>query len=194
VVDLQRRTGSTRIGIRSALPVAKLTDGESIAVDGVCLTVAARRGDRFHADAVTETLTVTTLGSLSVGDSVNLERSLCLGDRLGGHLVQGHVDGTAAVQRFQRRGDDCRVRVELGPELRPYVARKGSVALQGASLTVAALGPDWFEVVLIPETLTRTTLGRVRPGDRLNVEVDLLARYLERLYAERKQAAPIKDS
>jgi len=173
--------------------VAKLTDGESIAVDGVCLTVAARRGDRFHADAVAETLSVTTLGHLSVGDSVNLERSLCLGDRLGGHLVQGHVDGTAAVQRVQRRGDDFRVRVELGPELRPYVARKGSVALQGASLTVAALGPDWFEVVLIPATLTRTTLGRLRPGDRVNVEVDLLARYLERLYVERKQAAPIKD-
>jgi riboflavin synthase len=187
IVELQRRTGSSRMGVRSSLPPDELTAGESIAVDGACLTLVRRRGDRFYADAVAETLKVTTLERLRIGDRVNLERSLCLGDRLGGHLMQGHVDGTAAVRQVQRHGDDWRVRVDLGPDLRRYVARKGSVALQGVSLTVAAVGTDWFEVVLIPETSSRTTLGRVNPGDRLNLEVDLLARYLERLYAEQKQ-------
>jgi riboflavin synthase len=193
IVELQRRTGSTRIGVRSSLPPDELAAGESIAVDGACLTLVTRRGDRFYADAVAETLSVTTLGRLRVGDRVNLERSLRLGDRLGGHLVQGHVDGSVAVRQVQRHGDDCRVRVDLGPALRPYVARKGSVALHGVSLTVAAVGTDWFEVVLIPETLSRTTLGRLGPGDRLNLEVDLLARYLERLYSEQKQKSEAMD-
>lgn len=171
--------GSTRLAVKSPIPIGDLTDGESIAVSGVCLTVARRSGDRFHSDVVAETLSRTTLGRLRPGSPVNLERSLRLGDRLGGHLVQGHVDACARVGAVSRRGDDWRVTVAWTPEVRPYVARKGSVALDGVSLTVAAAGPSGFQVALIPETIARTTLGSLRRGDVVNVEVDVLARYLE---------------
>jgi riboflavin synthase len=147
----------------------------------VCLTVVERRGERFWADAVAETLSRSTLGRARPGQRVNLERALRLGARLGGHLVQGHVDATAPVVDVRRRGDDHRLRVALPPGLRRYAALKGSIALHGVSLTVAALGEDWLEVALVPETLGRTTLGDLRPGDPVNVEVDLVARYLERL-------------
>jgi len=181
VAEIAPRRGATRLGIDGPWRADQLVDGESIAVDGVCLTVTARRGERFWMDAVAETLARTTLGRLRPGARVNLERALALGDRLGGHLVQGHVDGVVAVAGVTRRGADCRMALRVPEELRRYVAFKGSVALHGVSLTVAALTADGFEVVLIPETLVRTTLGAVRPGERLNVEVDLLARYLERL-------------
>jgi len=181
VTETSSRRGSTRIGVASALPVASLEVGESIAVDGVCLTATAFRGDRFYADVVAETLSRTTLGKLRPGGKVNLERALSLGGRLGGHLVQGHVDETARVLQFVRKGDDCRLRVELPPTIAAYVAFKGSIALSGVSLTVAALEEGWFEVALVPQTLRETTLGNLRAGDSLNVEVDLLARYLERL-------------
>ena len=181
VAKVTSGAGSTRIAVLSSLPVATMTEGESVAVDGVCLTVAERGGDRFHADVVEETLSRTTLGRIEAGARVNLERSLALGDRLGGHLVQGHVDGTAPVLQLSRRGDDCRLRVGLPPELSRFIALKGSVALSGVSLTIAALGEEWLEVALIPETLERTTLGDLGAGDRANVEVDLLARYLDRL-------------
>jgi riboflavin synthase len=181
IVEASPRRGSTRLGVRTALPVAEMNDGDSVAVDGVCLTVAQRRGDRFWADVVAETLSRTTLGGLRPGAAVNLERSLRLGDRLGGHLVLGHADGVARIREISRRGDDVRVRMELPEEMRRYVAMKGSVALQGVSLTVSNLAPTSFEVAVVPETLARTTLGRKKSGDRLNVEVDLLARYLERM-------------
>jgi len=181
VVEISPRRGSSRIGISSPLPMAELRDGDSVSVDGVCLTVAERRRDRFFADVVAETLARSTLGRLRAGDRVNLERSVRLGDRLGGHLVSGHVDDTVEVQRFQKRGNDCRLRLRLPGELARYVAPKGSVALQGVSLTVASLDSTSFEIALVPHTLDQTTLGGLRPGDRLNLEVDLLARYLERL-------------
>ncbi len=181
VVEFSPRRGAARLGVVSPIPVGDLHDGESVAVDGVCLTVAERGRERFFADVVAETLSRTTLGRLRPGSRVNLERSLRLGDRLGGHLVAGHVDGTARVVRLRRRGDDCRLRVRVPPELARYVALKGSVALQGVSLTVAAVDADAIEIALVPHTLEHTTLGRVNPGDPLNLEVDLLARYLERL-------------
>jgi len=184
VTESTSRRGSTRFGIASALPLASMAVGESIAVDGVCLTATAFRGDRFLADAVAETLSRTTLGKLRPGDKVNLERALSLGDRLGGHLVQGHVDDTAKVLQLVKKGDDCRLRVEMTAGIAAYVAFKGSVALNGVSLTVSALGNDWFEVALVPQTLRQSTLGGLRAGERLNVEVDLLARYLERLIGE----------
>ncbi len=183
VREVVPRSGATRIAIESDLPARVIRDGESIAVDGVCLTVTRRSGRRFWVDAVAETLAVTTLAGLRAGARVNLERALRAGDRLGGHFVQGHVDGIARVTGLTRRGGDCRLRVGLTPEIAPYVARKGSIALQGVSLTVADVGDDAFGVALIPETLARTTLGTVREGDPINVEVDLVARYLERLQA-----------
>ena len=184
IVEASPRRGSTRLGIASALPVASMKDGDSVAVDGACLTVVQRRGNRFHADVVAETLARTTLGGLRPGRRVNLERALRLGDHLGGHLVLGHVDDTAKVTALTRRGDDVRLRIELTPAIRRYVALKGSVALHGVSLTVSGLDDSSFEVALVPQTLARTTLGDVRVGEPLNVEVDLLARYLERITGE----------
>ena len=181
------REGATRLTIATELPLASIKDGESIAVDGVCLTVARRVKGAFAADAVAETLARTTLGSLRAGDLVHLERSLALGERLGGHLVQGHVDAVARLQSVKRRGADVRLRVTLPSALRGLVAKKGSVALHGVSLTVSALSASGFEVALIPETLARTRLGALKAGDRLNVEADLIARYLESLMRARRR-------
>ena len=183
VVEISPGRGSSRIAISSSLPVAEIRDGESISVDGVCLTVSHRRRDRFFADVVAETLSRSTLGKLRPGTRVNLERSMQVGDRLGGHFVSGHVDATVEVKRFQKRGNDCRLRLGLPAGLARYVAPKGSVALDGVSLTVASLEASAFEIALVPHTLEQTTLGGLRAGDELNLEVDLLARYLERLLA-----------
>jgi riboflavin synthase len=181
IVEVSPRRGSTRLAVVSPLGTEGAAEGDSVAVDGVCLTVSARQGERFWADVVAETLARSTLARARAGRRVNLERSLRLGERLGGHLVQGHVDDVAEVLRAARRGDDRRLRVALPEALGRYVALKGSVALDGVSLTVAALGEGWLEVALVPVTVARTTLGERRPGDAVNVEVDLVARYLERL-------------
>jgi riboflavin synthase len=180
------RTGATRLSIATELARADLASGESVAVDGVCLTVARRSARAFEADVVAETLRRTTLSGLRAGDTVHLERALAVGDRLGGHLVQGHVDAVAKVVALTRRGDDVRLEIGLPRELRGLVARKGSIAVHGVSLTVSALRSKSFEVALIPETLARTRLGGVRAGDRLNVEADLIARYLEALMRARR--------
>lgn len=179
--------GATRLTIATDIPLASLEDGESVAVDGVCLTIARRAKGAFAADAVAETLARTTLGALRAGDRVHLERSLAVGDRLGGHLVAGHVDAVAKVLDAKRRGGDVRLTVALPAALRGLVAKKGSIALQGVSLTVSALSTRSFEVALIPETLARTRLGAVRAGDRLNVEADQIARYLESLMRARRR-------
>lgn len=184
IARVTRTRGAARLAIRSPLPTAAMREGESVAVDGVCLTVSALRKDVFEADAIAETLARSTLGRLEAGDTVHLERALALGDRLGGHLVQGHVDGVGRVISLTRRGGDVRLRVALPADLRRYVAEKGSIALSGVSLTVAKVLPGGLEVALIPETIERTRLGALGPGDRVNVEVDLLARYLERLVGE----------
>jgi riboflavin synthase len=157
--------------------------GDSIAVDGVCLT--ATGGDRggFETEAMNQTLAVTALGAVDVGANVNLELALRASDRLGGHIVQGHADGVGTVLSVEEDGFARRLRVGLGPELIRYTVDKGSIALNGASLTIAALGQDWLEVSLIPETLERTNFGEVRPGDNLNVECDIVAKYVERLVA-----------
>ncbi len=178
--------GATRLAIETPF-AGELAPGESVAVDGVCLTVADLPGGAFEADVVAETLSRTTLGDLVTGARVNLERSLRAGDRLGGHLVQGHVDTTARVLEVSQRGADRRLKVESSAEYRRFLAEKGSVALQGVSLTIARVAADAFEVALIPETCRRTTLGEVRKGDRLNLEVDLVARYLDTLLEPRKE-------
>ncbi|HEX6852543.1 MAG TPA: riboflavin synthase [Candidatus Polarisedimenticolaceae bacterium] len=186
VVELRPASGSLRLVIASTLPAREMADGESVAIDGVCLTVTERKPGRLAFTAVQETLDRTTLGGVRPGARVNLERAARLSDRLGGHLVQGHVDAVAGVARVRARGDDHRMRVRLVPEIRGYVARKGSVALNGVSLTVSAVDRTTFEVALIPETLARTNLGALAAGSKVNVEVDLVARYLESLLAERR--------
>jgi riboflavin synthase len=188
VTAATRRSGSMRLTIDSDLPSGEMKTGDSVAVDGVCLTASEVEGRRVSFDAVAETLARTTLGRARIGRRVNLERALRVGDRLGGHLVLGHVDGTTRVLRTDRRGDDRRIRLELPAPLARYVAEKGSVAIQGVSLTISTVAGASFEVVLVPETVARTTLGSLAPGDEVHVEVDLLARYLERLM-ERHPAA-----
>ena len=154
--------------------------GDSVAVNGACLTVLEPAGDGFAADLSPETLRRTLLGGMAPGTPVNLERALRLGDRLGGHIVQGHVDGIVRVLAVQRRGEFTRIRVELPAERSAEVAEKGSVALDGVSLTVARLGTGWFEVAVIPETLRATTLGRWKGGERAHLETDILAKYVAR--------------
>jgi riboflavin synthase len=162
-----------------------LIGGESIAVNGVCLTVAQIGPDGFTADVMLETLRRSTLGALQVGDRINLERSVTPTSLLGGHIVQGHVDGVATIEAIEEAEHWRDVHVELPEALLPYVVEKGSIALDGISLTVASLSESGVGVSLIPETLARTTLGRRVVGDQVNVEVDVLAKYVERLLTMR---------
>jgi riboflavin synthase len=152
--------------------------GDSIAVNGVCLTAIAIEGDRIAFDVVPETLERSTLGELIVGERVNIEYSLRIGDRIGGHLVYGHVDAAAEVLERREEGLGERVRIGVPPSFQPFVTEKGYVAVDGVSLTVARAGTGWFEIALIPETLVRTTLGLRPIGSRVNLEADPLARYV----------------
>lgn len=185
ITEVIARADSRRIAIASKLPHSEIRTGESVAVDGVCLTVTSLAGDRFYATAVEETLRHTTLGNLRAGATVNLERALKVGDRLGGHLVQGHVDGVGSIASVNQRGDDYRVQISFTAPLMRFVPLKGSVTVQGVSLTVSGTESAGFEVALVPETLSRTTLGKLRAREQVNIEVDLLARYLESLLAAR---------
>lgn len=162
---------------------AEIDEGDSVAVNGVCLTATTVDAGGFETEAMNQTLKVTALGGLEAGLRVNLELAMRASDRLGGHIVQGHADGVGEVVSVEGDGFAKRLRVELGPELLRYAIDKGSIALNGVSLTVANLGASWAEVSLIPETLERTNLGEVEPGDPLNVECDLVAKYVERLVA-----------
>jgi riboflavin synthase len=166
--------------VAGRLPGEALAAGESVAVSGACLTVREPGAGSFLADLSPETLARTTLGRLRPGGRVNLERSLRLGDRLGGHLVQGHVDATATVLVVREQQAFRTVRVELPAQLAPEVAEKGSVAVDGVSLTVSALGEGWFETALIPATLAATTLAALRAGALVNLESDVLAKYVRR--------------
>ena len=165
------------------LDLASAAIGDSISVQGVCLTVTALTADSFTADVSHETLSLTTLGELDVGSAVNLEPALRAGDRLGGHLVSGHVDGIAHVVSTGSDGDSLRVKIAVPPDLARYIARKGSVTLDGVSLTVNEVESVTFGVNLIPHTQIVTTLGKLQAGTRVNLEVDQMARYAERLLA-----------
>ncbi|HVN74989.1 MAG TPA: riboflavin synthase [Thermoanaerobaculaceae bacterium] len=178
---LNRRGGGARLEVACVLPGEPLALGESVAVHGACLTVAGATTGAFEADLSPETLARTTLGALRPGSRVNLERAMRLSDRLGGHLVLGHVDATAAVVSVRPARDYRTVRIALPAALAPEVAEKGSVAVDGVSLTVSRLGGGWFEAALIPATLAGTTLGDVRPGDTANLETDVLAKYVRRV-------------
>jgi riboflavin synthase len=170
-----------RLELAAPWLAGQLEPGESVAVNGCCLTVAEATAAGFAADLVAETLRRTALGGLAAGARVNLERPVALGGRLGGHLVQGHVDGVAKVLDRKPVGEGEEVRIELPPDLARYVVEKGSIAVDGVSLTVAGVGHGWLTVALVPHTLEVTTLGDRRPGDPVQLEVDVVAKYVERL-------------
>ena len=169
-----------RMRIRTPL-AGELSSGDSIAVNGACLTAVATDGDAFEADVVNQTLELTSLGPLRPGERVNLELPMRVGDRLGGHLVQGHVDGTGAVVSSSEDGFRRRLVISVPQGLRRYLVERGSVTVDGVSLTIAGVSDRSFEVALIPETLERTTLGEAGEGRRVNLELDVIARYVERL-------------
>jgi riboflavin synthase len=180
VEELRRNEQGARLCVRADL-AAELAEGHSISVNGACLTVASASDGAFEAEVMNQTLSVTTLGRLEPGGQVNLEPPLRAGDPLGGHLVQGHVDGTGEVRGVWPDGFARRLRLAAPPGLDRFIVERGSVTIDGVSLTVADLADDGFEVSLIPETLERTTLGGLAEGDQVNLEVDVIARYTERL-------------
>jgi riboflavin synthase len=182
VTAVDAADGGVRLTVGTEL---ELREGDSIAVNGVCLTAAELSAGAFRADVMHETLRRSSLARVAEGERVNLELPLRAADRLGGHFVQGHVDGLGTVREVREDGFARVVTIEADPALLRYVVEKGSIAVDGVSLTVAALGDDWFAVSLIPETLERTILGSVAPGRPVNLEVDVLAKYVERLVTAR---------
>jgi riboflavin synthase len=182
VEQLASGPDGARLRIATAL-APQIALGDSVAVNGVCLTATATGDGAFETEAMNQTLAVTALGTVGPESAVNLELAMQASDRLGGHIVQGHVDGIGTVAAVEEDGFARRIRVELSPELLRYAVDKGSITLSGVSLTIASLGDSWLEVSLIPETLERTNLGRICPGDKVNVECDIVAKYVERLVA-----------
>ncbi|MGW5588884.1 riboflavin synthase [Streptomyces sp. NPDC003857] len=183
VTAVENLGDSSRFRLRGPVVTEGAQHGDSIAVNGVCLTVVEHEGDEFTADVMAETLDRSSLGALAVGSRVNLERPTAVGARLGGHIVQGHVDGTGTVLERKPSENWELVTVSLPAELARYVVEKGSITVDGISLTVVEVGADRFTVSLIPTTLALTTLGIKQPGDPVNLEVDVIAKYVERLLA-----------
>lgn len=193
VRELRRESSGVRLSVGTAIPAAELRLGDSVAVNGICLTVVAAGSGGFTADVSPETLERSTLGELAAGSRVNLERALRLSDRLGGHLVSGHIDAIATVgERLQDR-NAIRFTFRLPGAVNRFVAEKGSVAVDGISLTVNAVTEETFSVAVIPHTLAMTTLREKKSGDRVNIETDLIARYIARLLGVEgaKPAAPL---
>src|SRR4051794_28918223 len=190
VASVERGDDGARLRIRTRL-ASEMAEGDSVSVNGCCLTATAVGDDGFETEAMTQTLEVTAFGFVEKGGRVNLELAMKAGARLGGHIVRGHVDGVGEVVSTAADGFARRVRVELPRELSKYAVDKGAITLSGGSLTVADLGGSWVEVSLIPETLERTSLADLAPGDQLNVECDVVAKYVERLmspFAGKEQA------
>jgi riboflavin synthase len=185
VAEVHETTDGVRIAVESPL-ANELSDGDSIAVNGICLTaVGMCKGERFGADVMRETLRRTSLGQIEPGSTVNLELPLRATDRLGGHVVQGHVDGIGVVSHTADDGFAKVVTIETGPDTLKYIVEKGSIAVDGISLTVARIDDAGFDVSLIPETIERTTLGSAQAGTTVNLEVDVLAKYVEKLIGAR---------
>ncbi|HEY7892403.1 MAG TPA: riboflavin synthase [Solirubrobacteraceae bacterium] len=183
VQTLERDELGVRLTVTSSL-AGQLREGDSIAVNGVCLTATAVSESSFQAQAMHETLSRSSLGALQAGSPVNLELALRASDRLGGHIVQGHVDGTGTIRELRQDGFARLVRIDAPAELMRYLVSKGSIAVDGVSLTVSEIATDGFSVSLIPETLERTNLGGAQAGTRVNLEVDILAKHVERLMQE----------
>jgi len=182
---LERTGRDLHLTVRASLEPPELKIGESIAVDGVCLTVVSLQGDAFTVDVSEETVSRSTLGQRRQGDEVNLERALRLGDRLGGHLVSGHADGTGRVVARQRRGESLVLKFEIPVELSRYIIEKGSIAVDGVSLTVNRCEGRQFEVNVVPHTAGASTLGNLKVGDGVNIEVDLIGKYVEKFLLQR---------
>ncbi len=181
IASITTRGSGREIGVRTALPLGEVRIGDSIAVDGACLTAERIEGDCFFATCGRETLDKTTLGDVRVGRKVHLERAMRLGDRLGGHMVQGHVDGTAKIRSLKTASESVVIWLDAAPGLLKYLASKGSVCVDGVSLTVNEVDARGFRVNIVPHTVTKTRLGALRAGDAVNIEVDVLAKYVERL-------------
>ena len=181
VVAWNPGSDAARLTVRAPLAVSDAHHGDSISVSGVCLTVVEQGPDWFTADVMAQTIAMSTLRDPRPGDRVNLERAASVGDRLGGHIVQGHIDGTSEILRVTPGSAWQVLRFSLASDLAPLVVNKGSIAVDGISLTVSEVGDDWFEVSLIPETLNVTTLGRKTVGDSVNIETDIIARHVERM-------------
>ncbi len=176
-----KKTGDTRFEFTTSFDTSKIVLGASIACNGACMTVVETGDDWFAIEASAESLSRTTLGDLSVGSKVNLEQATRVGDKLGGHIVSGHVDGVAILTKRVPEGDSLRLTFEVPDEFAKYIASKGSVTLEGVSLTVNEVDGNTFGINLIPHTQTETTLGSKQPGDRINFEIDMLARYVARM-------------
>jgi riboflavin synthase len=189
---ISRDSEGARLEIETAL-APEIGLGDSVAVNGTCLTATSVSEGSFSADAMEQTLSMTSLGSLESGDPVNLELALRAGDRLGGHIVQGHVDGVGEVVSLDPEGFSVRLRLRLPDHLLRFVIPQGSITIEGVSLTVADAGPDWIEVALIPETRERTSLGLLKPGRGVNVECDVIARYVERMVSPYGEKIPSRD-
>lgn len=181
VASIEQLTNAARVAIRGSVVLSDVRAGDSIAVNGVCLTVVDLGPDYFTADVMEETLKRSSLDAVSAGSEVNLERAARLDSRLGGHLVQGHVDGTGEVLAIEPDAHWTAMRISLPADLGRYVVEKGSITVDGVSLTVVAVDDEGFSVSLIPTTLAETTLGSRQVGDRVNLEVDAIAKYVERL-------------
>lgn len=179
-VSIEKRGASARLCVSTTLPLDEVSEGDSIAVSGACLTVVSKGSGRFVADVSAETLARTTLGGKRPGDRLNLERAMRLDGRLDGHLVYGHVDGTGAVRESRAAGEGRVFHIRADADIMAFLVYKGSVAVEGVSLTVSAVRGDGFEVALIPQTLGRTTFGILKPGDPVNIETDIIGKYVRK--------------
>jgi len=187
VISMKKERGTIRMAVKLPRGLSNLKSRDSICVNGACLTVTSRKGNAFTVDMIPETLRRTTFGQVEPGSLVNLERALAASGRLGGHMVSGHVDGVGRVVSVKNEGKGKRIRIAPPADLMAYLVYKGSSCVEGVSLTVAAVGTNWFEIALIPYTLDETTIGRLRPGSLVNLEADILAKYVERLLEWRKK-------
>lgn len=191
--QLRRESDKVQLTVATRIPMAELVLGESIAVNGICLTVVAFSGGTFTADVSPESMACTTLGELGSGDPVNLERALRMGDRLGGHLVSGHVDGVAVLLEKSQDGNAVRLRFRMTAELNRFVVEKGSITIDGISLTVNQVSEETFSVAIIPQTLAATNLHHRQPGSRVNIETDIIGKYVARLLGQRGDVKPSID-
>ncbi|MBW7957751.1 MAG: riboflavin synthase [Deltaproteobacteria bacterium] len=186
VKHIEKKGPFGRITVETALPLNELREGDSISVDGACLTAAGFSGNAFSADVSEETLRVTTLGGLIAGSKVNIERALTLTRPLGGHLVTGHIDGVGSIKKMARSGDYLDLEIAVPPELMAQVVKKGSISIDGISLTIADLGPGCVRIAIIPHTLVKTTLLSKREGSRVNIETDIIGKYVEKFFNKKE--------